>query len=338
MGKHGKLLGKFPVVQIEYSVELSLGGMLSSANFTRLFYHKQVRRLLEEWKYFARDPVNWLDNGEEEDEKREILEEALFKDADHEDLKDYGKLWGTNKRVSAGGHVTRLAPKTFARQGSLFEPKKVERKAGAREKKKGDGRTMTRDRKQTNETQKSALKQSPTYSSPDGESRSLEGKGPMSGLHQISQNQKAISKEQKKIFDMRNELKKMKEELSKQAMYSQQGDRPSKAAERRESRRMSQLNMDHVLPSGASLGSGGVVGVGGSGGKKKPSFAYTGENRGKSGGGKEDVTIAMSNLSVSGAQPKDEEEGGGRQQPLTVKVAEAEGFEANEGWGWYQRY
>ncbi|GMH77224.1 hypothetical protein TrLO_g12178, partial [Triparma laevis f. longispina] len=81
--------------------------MLSSANFTRLFYHKQVRRLLEEWKYFARDPVNWLDNGEEEDEKREILEEALFKDADHEDLKDYGKLWGTNKRVSAGGHVTR---------------------------------------------------------------------------------------------------------------------------------------------------------------------------------------------------------------------------------------
>ncbi|GMH77208.1 hypothetical protein TrLO_g8657, partial [Triparma laevis f. longispina] len=107
LGKHGKLLGKFPVVQIEYSVELSLGGMLSSANFTRLFYHKQVRRLLEEWKYFARDPVNWLDNGEEEDEKQEILEEALFKDADHEDLKDYGKLWGTNKRVSAGGHVTR---------------------------------------------------------------------------------------------------------------------------------------------------------------------------------------------------------------------------------------
>lgn len=138
----------------------------------------------------------------------------------------------------------------------------------------------------------------------------------MSGLHQISQNQKAISKEQKKIFDMRSELKKMKEELSKQAMYSQQGDRPSKAAERRESRRMSQLNMDHVVPSGTSLGSGGGNGSGGSEGKKKPSFAYTGGNGGKSGGGKEDVTTAMSNLSVSGAQPKDEEVGGGVSNPL----------------------
>ncbi|GMH49496.1 hypothetical protein TrLO_g7470, partial [Triparma laevis f. longispina] len=165
-------------------------------------------------------------------------------------------------------------------------------------------------------------------------SRSLEGKGPMSGLHQISQNQKAISKEQKKIFDMRNELKKMKEALSKQAMYSQQGDRPSKAAERRESRRMSQLNMDHVVPSGASLGNVGGSGSEGSGGwKKKPSFEYTGGNGGKSGGAKEDVTTAMSNLSVSGAQPKDKEEGGGVRNPLQSRSQRQRASKQTRGGG-----
>ncbi|GMH76975.1 hypothetical protein TrST_g2739 [Triparma strigata] len=89
-----------PTVRIEYSLEMTLGGWLASPNFMILFYHKQVRRLLEEWKKFARDPINWLQKGDAEDDKQEILEEALFQEADAGDLKDYGKSWGTKRRTS----------------------------------------------------------------------------------------------------------------------------------------------------------------------------------------------------------------------------------------------
>ncbi|GMH77033.1 hypothetical protein TrST_g5409, partial [Triparma strigata] len=292
----------FPVVQIEYSVEISLGGIFSSANFTRLFYHKQVRRLLEEWKEFAEDPVHWLDTGnaKKDAEEEEILEEALFKVADAGDKKDFGKLWGTNKRVSKGGHVTRLAPKTFGRQNSMFEPKKVAEKV---EEKSEFKIILNREQKTTT----NALKQPPTYGNPD--------KGPVSVQTVMFENQKEISKEQKKVFEMRNELKKLKEQLSQQSMNSK-GNGPSKAEERRESRRLSQLSMSPSVPTGASPGRGG------GGGKIKltRTSALTGTGGKKKGGkAKEGVTIAMSNLSISGAQPKDEEEGGGTSNPLQAR-------------------
>ncbi|GMI12294.1 hypothetical protein TrVE_jg4537 [Triparma verrucosa] len=146
-----------PTVRIEYSLEMTLGGWLSSPFFTNLFYHKQARRVLEEWKKFAADPYNWLEDGEANNiPKQEILEEEVFKLADTVDKKDYGKAWGTKRRSSIGMQA-RLRHNTTLNYESN-EPEAKPALGNEELKKSSSGATALRGRKPTKATEKSISK------------------------------------------------------------------------------------------------------------------------------------------------------------------------------------